>query len=139
MKTALSKDWSSSTQTRKQRKYRHNAPHHVKSKFLSVHLDEKLRKEHNTRSLRVRTGDSVKVVAGAHKGTVAKVSRVSLKYSKVYVEGIENTKADGTKSAIPIDPSNLMITEMVQDKKRVKKTTVEKKTTEKTTKESKND
>ena len=43
MKTEWSPGWKSSVQPRKQRKYRMNAPLHVKRKFMSAKLDKTLR------------------------------------------------------------------------------------------------
>lgn len=111
MKSTFSISWNKSTQTRKQRKYRYNAPLHLRSKFLSVSLDKKLRPEIG-RSTRVRKGDTVKISRGSHRGKSGKVDRVSMKYTKVYVTGIDVEKADGSKVLIPLDPTNLMITEL---------------------------
>ena len=110
MKSTFSTNWKRSTQVRKQRKYRHNAPLHTKANFLSVCLDKKLRTEFG-RNVRVRKGDSVKVLRGSNKGKTGKVDRVSMKYSKVFITGIDREKADGSKILVPLDPSNLMITE----------------------------
>ena len=60
-----------SSQPRKQRKYRYNAPLHVKGKNLRAHLSEELIKEHNVKTLRVIEGDTVKVHEGRprrHRG-----------------------------------------------------------------------
>ena len=104
---------------RKQRKYRYNAPLHVRSSFVNVHLDASLRKELGKRSVRVRKGDTVKVLRGSFKGKSGKVERVVLKYSKVYVTGVDMSKGDGTKKLLPLDPTNLMITGLDKsDKKR---------------------
>jgi large subunit ribosomal protein L24 len=122
MKAAFSKDWKGSTQPRKQRKYAYNAPLHIASKFLSVHLSKELREKYNTRNIRVKTGDKVKVVRGTYKGRTGKVSKVSLKRTKVFVEGIEITKKEGNKSFIPIKPASLIIIELdLNDSKRKQK------------------
>lgn len=119
MKNAFVSSWNKSSQTRKQRKYRHNAPLHVKSKFLSVHLESSLKKKYNIRNIRVRKGDTVKILRGTYKGKSGKVDRVSLKYSKIFVHGIEQMKTDGSKSLVEIEPSNVMITDLdLSDKKR---------------------
>ena len=104
--------WKRSKQPRKQRKYRLNAPLHLKSKFLSVHLSPELRASHKKRSIVLRKNDSVKIMRGGFKGKIGKVTSVDIKRSKAYIEGIENTRKDGTKSFVPIEISNLMITEM---------------------------
>ena len=117
MKTKFSSSWKKSKQPRKQRKYRHNAPLHVKQKFVSVHLSKDLRKKHNKRSMNLRKGDSVKVARGQFKNKSGKVDEVRVKKTSVYVSGVELVKRDGTKSRYPIHPSNLIITELNMDDK----------------------
>ncbi len=119
MKKKFSTAWNSSRNVAKQRKYRFNAPLHIKQKFLSAHLSKDLKKKYGTRSVVLRTGDRVKVVRGQYRGRENKVDRVDLKKSKVYVTGVERMKKDGSKSLIPIPPSNLIITDLdLDDKKR---------------------
>jgi large subunit ribosomal protein L24 len=117
----FSLSWKSSKQPRKQRKYRYNAPLHIKSKFLSAHLSKQLREKYKKRAIRIRTGDKVKIARGQFKKKEGKVDRVLLKQSKVIIQGIEITKKDGTKTTYPIHPSNLLILELnLEDKKRIK-------------------
>jgi len=119
MKARWSKAWKSSTKPSKQRKYRRNAPLHVKGGYLSVHLSTELRTKYARRNARVRTGDTVTVLRGGHRGRSGKVERVSVKRTKVFITGIETMRKDGTKSLYAFDPSNLMITEVnLKDKKR---------------------
>jgi len=118
MKSAFSTAWKSSKQPRKQRKYRFNAPLHTKAKFMSVHLSKDLRAKHSTRAVLVRKGDKVIITKGQHKKKTGKVDRVSIKYEKVFVTGIETAKRDGTKGLYPFAPSNLMITELYADDKK---------------------
>ena len=117
MKTKFSSSWKSSIQPRKQRKYRYNAPLHIKQKFVNAHLSKELRKKHNKRNMGLRKGDKVKVMRGQFKKKEGKVEQVNLKKTLVYVEGIEITKKDGTKTRYPIHPSNLMVTELNMDDK----------------------
>lgn len=117
MKTKFSSSWKKSIQPRKQRKYRYNAPLHIKQKFVNVHLSKELRKKHSKRNMGVRKGDKVKVMRGQFKKKEGKVEQVSLKKTLIYVEGIEITKKDGTKTRYPIHPSNLMVTELNMDDK----------------------
>ncbi len=119
MKSKYSAKWKSSVQPRKQRKYRFNAPLHVKGKFLHVHLSKELRQKHRTRSLRVRTGDTVKVLRGTHKGKQGKVERVDLKRTRIIVSKVENEKLQGGSARYPLQPSNCMIIELMRDKRRL--------------------
>jgi large subunit ribosomal protein L24 len=121
MKTEFSASWVSSTQPRKQRKYRYNAPLHIKSNFLSVNLSKDLRKKYGMRNIRVRKGDKVKVMRGNNKKHVGKVDSVDMIHVKVFVEGVEQVRKDGSKSFKQIDPSNLQIIELdTSDKLRFK-------------------
>ncbi|MBN2042513.1 MAG: 50S ribosomal protein L24 [Candidatus Aenigmarchaeota archaeon] len=119
MKQEWSNKWNSSVQPRKQRKFRHNAPMHVKQKFVSAHLSEALRNRFEKRSLPLRKGDEVKVMRGTSKGFKGKIDRIDLKTSKVYIEGLNVKKVDGSEVLRPINPSNLLIVEpKMDDKKR---------------------
>ncbi len=113
-----SKKWVSSKQPRKQRKYRHKAPLHVRQKFVSAHLSEVLRGRFEKRSLPLRKGDGVKVMRGKDKGFKGKIDRIDLKTSKVYVEGLNVKKVDGSEVLRPVEPSNLLITETKMEDKR---------------------
>lgn len=122
MKTKFSSSWNRSIQPRKQRKYRHNAPLHIKQKFISTHLSKDLRKKYNKRNINLRKGDNVKVMRGQFKNKQGKVDEINLKKTVVYINGIEITKKDGTKTRHPLHPSNLMIIELnLDDKMRQKK------------------
>ena len=104
MKKNFSKDWKSSKKPRKQRKYQKNAPLHTKSKFLSSHLSEDLKKKYNTRCFSLRKGDKVKILRGNFRGKAGKIDRIDLKNTEVYVAGIEVIKKDGTKTFRSIHP-----------------------------------
>ncbi|MEK6864805.1 MAG: 50S ribosomal protein L24 [Nanoarchaeota archaeon] len=115
-----SSKWKASTRPRKQRNYRHKAPLHIKQKFVSAHLSKELRQKYGRRSLGVRKGDKVKVTTGQYKGKTGAVILVNLMKIKVAVEGIESIRKDGTKSPYLLEPSNLMITELMMDDKKRK-------------------
>ncbi len=122
MKSKFSKAWKSSRQPRKQHKYRHNAPLHIKNKFMGAHLSKELRKKYSRRSITARKGDTVKIMRGQFRGKTGKIDRVNVKRTKVYITGIDITKKDGTKAFYPIHPSNILITELnLDDKKRIEK------------------
>jgi len=117
----FSRTWVRSKDPSKQRKYRYRAPIHIKRKFLSAHLSKTLREKYKTRSIPIRKGDEVIVVRGDFKGKKAKVERVEVKKTKVYLSGVTRKRKDGTVVHIGLDPSNLMITSLnLDDKKRVK-------------------
>jgi large subunit ribosomal protein L24 len=132
MKSDFSNAWKSSTQTRKQRKYRYNAPLHIQGRFLGVHLSKELRKKYGTRAMRVRKGDEVKVLRGSFSGKSGKIAVVDVKKGRVTIDGMQNKKKDGTKINAFFNASNLMITSLnADDKKRFKKSKVVEKKVEK--------
>lgn len=119
MKNRWSKNWGTSVQARKQRKFIFNAPAHIKRKLLASPLSKTLRKEHNKRSLVVRKGDTVKVLRGQFKGKMGKITDINAKKTRIYVDGAHQVKANGQTSAYPIHPSNVVIiTPVLSDKKR---------------------
>ena len=117
MKSKWSSKWKASTQPRKQRKYRHNAPLHVRHKMVSARLSKELKSQLGKRSLPVRKGDDVKVVTGSRKRSTGTVSRVDLSSLKVFIDGVTTKKVDGSEVMVPIYPSNLVITKVNTDDK----------------------
>ena len=117
MKQEFSTHWRSSVQRRKQHKYIHNAPLHLRHKFLSANLSKDLRKKHGKRNLPLKTGDEVLVMRGSFRKKKAKVTSVNLKNLKVYLEGMQRTKRDGTKVNVPFHASSLQIQSLSLDDK----------------------
>jgi len=119
MKQKFIKSWKASTQPRKQRKYLANAPLHIKRKMLSVNLSKELRKKHEKRNIPVKKGDVVKIMRGKFKKKQGKVTSVNFKALKIFVEGIQAKKIDGSKVNVPLRASNLQIIELnLDDNKR---------------------
>lgn len=117
-----SKEWKSSTNPSKQRKYRQNAPLHVKEKIVSANVSPELREELETRSIPLRRGDQVRVMRGDKSDQEGIISKIDREDEKVYVNGVEIERNDGTVKDAPLRPSNLQITAMnVDDDKRVEK------------------
>lgn len=117
----FSRTWKSSRKPAKQRKYRLNSYLHVKQKFANAHLSKDLRKKYGKRSIGLRKGDKVKVMAGRFRKHEGKIEKIILRKSMVFVNGIEVTKKDGTKKMLALQPSNLMITELnLEDRLRQK-------------------
>ena len=123
MKAKHSIAWVSSTQPRKQRKYRYNAPLHIKGKFLTAHVVKDLHAKHGIRSIRVRTGDKVRILRGQFKNREGKVERVDVKKGKIFITKIDTLKKDGaTRVLYPIHASNVVIVEFdTTDKRRNEK------------------
>ena len=122
MKQQFSTSWLGSKQVRKQRKYRHNAPLHLRHSFLSAHLPKELRKRYGKRSIPIRKGDEVLIMRGNFAKKQGKIIVVDLKKGRVTVEDINRTKKDGTKVNVYLNPSNLQIISLnLEDSKRLKK------------------
>jgi large subunit ribosomal protein L24 len=107
-----------SSQPRKQRKYRYTVPLHIKGKFLNAPVSEDVTKENGIKTLRVIEGDTVKVMRGDHAGTEGKVREVDVKHESVTVDGVSEVKADGKEVPRRIHASNLLITKLNLDDER---------------------
>ena len=127
MKSEFSSAWKASTQPRKQRKYRHNAPLHTKHKFLSAHLSKDLQKKHGKRSLPLRVGDEVLVMRGSFRKKKGKVTSVNHKTLRVQVADIQRSKKDGSKVNIPLRANVLQLIALnTDDKERLASSTLNK-------------
>jgi len=109
------------TKPTKQRKMLFQAPDHIRHKMFAAHLSPELRGSHGVKTLPVRSGDSVRIMRGDHEGFEGKVTRVSKKDYRVYVEGLTREKVDGTTVSVPVHPSKIMITRLNLDDKWRKK------------------
>jgi large subunit ribosomal protein L24 len=109
------------TKPTKQRKMLFNAPAHVRHRLLAAHLSQGLRAQHDIKSLAVRSGDTVRVMRGDHRGVEGKVTRVDLAKYRVFVEGLTREKVDGTTVFLPVHPSKVVITRLNLDDKWRKK------------------
>jgi large subunit ribosomal protein L24 len=120
MKNKFSVNWKSSKLPNKQRKYIANAPLHIKRKLLSINLSKELRKKYGRRNIEARKEDVVKIMRGKFKKKQGKITRIESKSLKVYIEGLQLKKREGSKADIPFQPSNLQIIELnLDDKKRL--------------------
>lgn len=120
----FSRSWISSKNPNKQRKYVANAPLDVRKKLLKVHLSKPLKEKYEKRTVLIKKGDTVKVMVGSFKGIIGKVSKVSYKNLRIFVEGVKTRKADGKDVLVGINPSNVQIEELdLKDKIRQKSIT----------------
>lgn len=109
------------TKPTKQRKMLFQAPDHIRHKHFAAPLSPELRTSHGVRALPVRSGDTVRIMRGDHKGFEGKVTRIDREKYRIYVEGLTREKVDGTTIFVPIHPSKVMITRLNLDDKRRKK------------------
>lgn len=131
MNKKFSKHWKSSRKPRKQRKYIAKAPIHIKRKMLHVQLSKELRKKYGIRNITINKGDTVKVMKGKFKKKQGKVTEVNTKRLRIFVEGVQVRKQDGSKANVFIRPANLQIVELNLEKKRSKIERMKKETKEK--------
>jgi large subunit ribosomal protein L24 len=118
------------TKPGKQRKKLHQASLSERYRRFSAPLSSKLKESHNTNSVPVRSGDTVTIMRGDRRGSEGKVQRVDRKNYRIFVEGVDREKVDGTKILIPIHPSKVMITRLNLDDKWRKKVMERKSLTE---------
>jgi large subunit ribosomal protein L24 len=123
MKSEFSKSWSKSVQPRKQRKFRANAPNHIKRTFMGCNLDKALRTKYGRRNIVVRKGDEVKVMRGQFKGKLGKVGEVDIKNTRLQIEGIQRAKKMGGEKLITwFHPSSVKIVVLnTDDSRRMKR------------------
>jgi large subunit ribosomal protein L24 len=93
------------------------APDHIRYKHFAAPLSPELEASHGVKVLPVRSGDTVRIVRGDHKGFEGKITRIDRKKYRVYVEGLTREKVDGTAIFVPVHPSKVMITSLVLDDK----------------------
>ena len=101
-----------SKQPRKQRKQTERAPLHQRHEQVKSTLADDFREEYGTRSVRVNAGDTVEVLRGDFAGEEGEVLAVDLKKSIVHVDGVTQEKADGEEVPLPLDASNLRVTDL---------------------------
>nr|AJS12386.1 50S ribosomal protein L24P [uncultured archaeon] len=88
---------------------------------MSAHLSEELIKKYKRRNISVKKGDKIIIMRGQFKGKLGLINKVNLRKLRIYVDGAEIAKKDGTKSFYPIHPSNVLIKELnLEDKERKK-------------------
>ncbi|MEM0002376.1 MAG: 50S ribosomal protein L24 [Desulfurococcaceae archaeon] len=104
-----------------QRKRLYNMPLHLRHKLFNAKLSKELVEKYGVKRLPVRVGDVVRIMRGDFAGHEGKVVRVNLKRVRIFVEGVQIKKADGTPVYYPIHPSKVMIVKLdLSDKYRLK-------------------
>jgi len=101
--------FTASAKPGKKRKALFNAPLHKLRKLFNAPLSRDLREKYSVKRLPVRKGDVVRIMRGSWSGHEGKVVDVDTKRVRIYVEGVQIKKADGTPVYYPIHPSKVMI------------------------------
>ncbi|MBS3060786.1 MAG: 50S ribosomal protein L24 [DPANN group archaeon] len=108
-----------SKKARKKRKDRSTLALHKRGAAMSAHLSKDIKKDVKKRNVPVRKNDVVKVLRGTHRGKTGKIVAVDYRNYKINIENVTLKNRAGKESFIPIDPSNVLITELVlEDEKR---------------------
>jgi large subunit ribosomal protein L24 len=105
----------------KQRRMLYEAPDHVRHKLFAAPLSADLQASHGIRSVPVRSGDTVRIMRGDHKGFEGKVTQIDRGIFRIYVEGLTREKVDGTAIFVSVHPSKVRITGLTLDDKWRKK------------------
>ena len=99
----------------------YQAVQQIRSKRVGANISKQLRQKYTHRSIRIVTGDTVKVVRGEYKGIEGKVTKIIIDKSSIAVEGIKKEKLKGGKFDVLIHSSNVIITSLnTGDKWRVR-------------------
>ena len=86
---------------------------------MGAHLSKTLKEKYKKRNVTIVKGDEIKVLRGKFSGTEGAVEKIDLRKRRIYVDGIQVSKADGTKAKVGISSSNIIITKLnLKDKKR---------------------
>ena len=117
----------------KQRQAQSDAPIHIKRKRMRARLITDDTELQSVRSVTVRVGDTVEVVRGdsgfpnsvkadsrgkrlgqgrGRAGVTGSVASVDTKRGYIFVDGVTSTTADGKEEAVPIHPSNVIVTRL---------------------------
>jgi large subunit ribosomal protein L24 len=104
-----------------QRKVLYNMPLHLRHKLFNAKLSKELVEKYGIKRLPVRVGDVVRIMRGDFAGHEGKVVNVDLKRVRIFVEGAQIKRSDGTPIYYPIHPSKVMIVKLdLSDKYRLK-------------------
>jgi len=88
-------------------------------KNISAPLSKELREKYGTRTVRVRKGDTIRVVRGDYKNVEGKVDRVDPGNGFIYVENVTGEKVDGSKYLVPLKSSKIIVQNLnLEDKLR---------------------
>jgi large subunit ribosomal protein L24 len=112
---------STSSKPSVQRKALYNMPLHLRHKLFDAKLSKELAEKYGVKRLPVRVGDVVRIMRGDFAGHEGKVVNVDLKRVRIFVEGAQIKRSDGTPVYYPIHPSKVMIVKLdLSDKYRLK-------------------
>lgn len=103
---------SVSLSRRKQRKALYTCTGEARLKRISSPLSKELRKTYEIRRTIIHKDDVVTVTVGKFKGKSGKVAGINMDKMRITVEDCTAVKSTGGTVLVPIDPSNVVITEL---------------------------
>jgi len=78
--------------------------------MMGCNLSEKLRERYQARSLRLRKGDTVKILRGDFAGIEGKVVETDHQNQRIIVEGVTREKVSGEQKRVPVHVSKVAVT-----------------------------
>jgi large subunit ribosomal protein L24 len=93
------------------------APAHRRSRNIGANLSPVLRTQYGIRSIRVKQGDTVKVMRGEYKGIEGKVNKVHTEEGALRIEGIQREKSKGGNVPVFVHASKVMVVSLSLDDK----------------------
>ncbi len=114
----MKKEHDKSSKAMKVHSYLASRPKHVLGKSNAVAaLSSSLRDRYTRNAVRVRVGDSVKLLRGEYSGIEGKVQKVFSSLGMITVEGISREKIAGGTTPVRIQASNVVVTSLNLDDK----------------------
>ncbi len=104
-------------QPRKQHKMLYKAPLSIRHKHFSASLSDSLKASHHIDSVPARRGDTVRIMRGDRKGAEGKITEIDRQKFRIFIEGVNREKVDGSTIPAPVHPSKVMITSLNLDDK----------------------
>lgn len=85
--------------------------------LLRAPLSEELKSKYGKNSIRVRVGDSVKLIKGEYSGVEGKIQKVFVNEGRLTIEGVTREKIAGGTTPIRIRSSTVLVTSLNLDDK----------------------
>jgi large subunit ribosomal protein L24 len=86
-------------------------------KMLRAPLSSDLKSKYGKNSIRIRTGDSVRLIKGEYSGVEGKVQKVYPSEGRITIEGVTREKIAGGTTPIRIHAANVLVTGVNLDDK----------------------
>lgn len=96
-----------------------NTSNNTISKRLSARVSTDLIEKYSRKTIRIRIGDTVKILTGQYKNIEGKITHIYTNENKISIEGVTREKLTGGTTPIKIHSSNVLITGLeLKDKSR---------------------